>query len=791
MKFFLIHILCIGLFWSSSPRVRAQQKEGIRVQGLQDSVEVLRDQWGVNHIYAQNQHDLFFSQGYLAARDRLFQFEIWRRQATGTLAEIMGPKELKRDIAARLFKYRGDLKEEFDHYHPQGEALINSYTEGVNAYITEVLKNPNELPVEFKTLGITPKKWTPEVVISRHQGLKYNVSEELNTARAVSRIGEEKVKELSWFHPGNPNLTLDTLLTKDLLSQDVLELYKIYDSRVQFTEDDNALGAVEEENFFSSELDIDGSNNWIISGTRTESGFPIMANDPHRRISLPSLRYMVHLNAPNWNVIGAGEPTIPGVSIGHNEYGAWGLTIHFTDAEDLYVYELNPENLAEYKYNGSWIKMEEIREKIKIKGRKDKEATLQFTVHGPVIFVDSLRNRAFSIKAAWLEKGSAPYLAALRFDQAKNWDEFREAAKYNYLPSENMIWADKEGDIGWQVVGITPIRHNSSGMVPVPGDGRYDWEGYLPIERRPHDLNPSKGFFASANQHNTPSDFLYPETVGYSWSDDYRADRIHHVLSKDSRRTPEKEAVLQNDQFSIPASKLVPLLQTSTFDSELIKAAQRKILNWDFVLNQESIPAGIYNMWERELFRHFNEAFIPKEAQGLIGLQLTRIVSWLLAPEEHFEGKPYKSRDKFVKETFEAAVLNLEEKLGSDIEGWRYGQKEYKHVYLRNPVSALLSKNLRDKYNLGPLPRGGNSFVLGVTGNLDNQNHGATFRIISDVSNWDRTLMINSPGQSADPENPYYDNLFKLWQQDIYFPAYFTKDKILEHTDVQTTFMPK
>jgi penicillin amidase len=341
----------------------AQIKKSLSLKGLNATVEVLRDQWGVNHIYAQNQHDLFFAQGYCAAKDRLFQFEVWRRQATGTVAEILGARELKRDIGTRLFKYRGDLKTEFNHYHPQGEAIINAYTDGVNSYVDEVLSNPTLLPIEFKLLKIFPGKWTPDVVISRHQGLLGNITEELSIGKAVSIAGSEKVKELMWFHPKDPDLQIDSAIDQKLLTNNILELYNAYRKEIVFEagdinkaeEDPDAVMNLLNQSLPNSyqpafEHGIEGSNNWIVSGNRTASGHAMLANDPHRKIAVPSLRYMVHLIAPGWNVIGGGEPEIPGVSIGHNEVGAWGLTIYETDGEDLYVYDLDPNDLSQYFY---------------------------------------------------------------------------------------------------------------------------------------------------------------------------------------------------------------------------------------------------------------------------------------------------------------------------------------------------------------------------------------------------------------------------------------------------------
>ena len=475
-------IVSIGVFFTSCGK---SDFNHLSVDGLKEPVEIIRDKWGVNHIYAKNQHDLFFAQGYAAAKDRLFQFEIWRRQATGTVAEILGEKEIKRDIGTRLFKFRGDMKKEMQHYHEDGEEIITAYTEGVNAYIEEILKTPEELPIEFKMLDIKPGKWTPEVVISRHQGLLGNIGAELKVGRAVARIGSEKVLELSSFHPKVPDINLDPTINKELLFNDILELYDAYRTSVKFKLEDikpqyrndkelNArLNLLPPDESMEDKLSI-GSNNWVVKADKMADGSTFMANDPHRTISVPSLRYMTHLVAPGWNVIGGGEPEIPGLSIGHNEYGAWGLTIFSTDSEDLYVYELNPNNLRQYKYQGKWEDMKVISETFKVKEKSDVVRDLLYTRHGPVTYVDSLHKKAYAVRCGWLEPGGAPYLASLRMDQAKTWEEFREACSYSHIPSLNMVWADKKGNIGWQVVGITPIRKNSSGLVPVPGDGHYE-----------------------------------------------------------------------------------------------------------------------------------------------------------------------------------------------------------------------------------------------------------------------------------------------------------------------------
>ncbi len=408
-----LRFIAVILVSASSFQVCAEE---LNVPGLQEPVEVIRDNYGVNHIYARNEHDLFFAQGYCAAKDRLFQFEMWRIQAAGTAAQIFGERELKRDIGIRRFKYRGDLKQELNHYHPNGERIINAFTDGVNACVREALKDPSTLPLEFKLLGITPKEWTPEVVISRHQGLLGNIGEEIAVARQVATVGPERARELDMFEPGTPLLDIDPAINKQRLFDNVTELYDAYRTSLKVTPKDVVVSANTDTEAYRAlamqddddyermiHTSVIGSNNWIVSGALAQNGYPMLANDPHRALSAPSLRYMVHLNAPGWNVVGGGEPTIPGISIGHSNFGAWGLTIFAIDGEDLYVYELNPENKRQYKYQGRWEDMRVIKDTIKIKGASDVYVENLYTRHGPISYYDDKNNTAYAIRCAWLE----------------------------------------------------------------------------------------------------------------------------------------------------------------------------------------------------------------------------------------------------------------------------------------------------------------------------------------------------------------------------------------------------
>ena len=781
---FLLSIITILFSCKESQRVNSDE---LIVAGLQEPVEIIRDEWGINHVYANNQHDLFFAQGYAAATDRLFQFEIWRRQATGTVAEILGERELKRDIGTRLFKFRGDMTAEMNHYHDEGVEIITAYTDGVNAYIEEILKTPEQLPIEFKILDLKPQKWTPEVVISRHQGLLGNIGDELTIGRAVAKLGPEKTKDLFWLHPKEPDLNIDPKINANLLSDNILELYDAYRQTIKFKKKDivseykntdleeEVLSVIEDKN---DSLSI-GSNNWVVKGELMADGNTYMANDPHRTIAVPSLRYMVHLVAPGWNVIGGGEPEIPGISIGHNEYGSWGLTVFRTDGEDLYVYELNPENHTQYKHNGAWVNMTQISETIKIKGKEDYIAQLNYTVHGPVTRIDKENNVAYAARCAWLEPGGSPYLASLRMDQATTWEEFREACNYSHIPGENMIWADKAGNIGWQAVGIAPIRGNFSGLVPVPGDGRYEWDGYLPIIEKPNDYNPAKGYLATANQNITPENYTRWDAIGFSWSDPYRGNRVDEILSDRTKKlTMEDMKALQTDYLSIPARILVPMLKEYDF-SDKAAEAKTKLNDWDYRLEASSVPAAIYVAWENQIKNMANYRFIPKEAKGIIKtLQMKRIMDWITKPDSHFGANPILGRDKFLKDAFIKAVSELETNLGSDMSQWHYGQAKNKHTYMEHALSKTVNDATRSKLDLGPLPRGGNAYTPGSTGGNLRQSSGASFRMIVNTGDWDAAIGTNGPGQSGNPDSPFYNNLFEPWARDKYFPVYYSRNKI-------------
>jgi len=471
-------------------------------------------------------------------------------------------------------------------------------------------------------------------------------------------------------------------LDVSLIQNNVLDLYRNRSKIPQFGPEDIVLGDYRNkesvrllnEYLMEDKFIEQGSNNWVLSGEKTFSRYPILANDPHRLQQIPSLRYFAHLTSPGWNVVGGGEPALPGLSVGHNEYGAWGLTFFSIDQEDLYVYETNPDNQNQYKYRDNWKSMKIIKESIAVKGQEEAVTVeLKYTRHGPVVFEDVENNKAYAVRAGWLEIGAAPYLASLRMDQAKTWEEFREACSYSLTPSENMVWADKKGNIGWQAVGITPIRKNWHGLMPVPGDGRYEWQGYLPIKELPHIANPAEGYIATANENNVPHG--YPHRLGYFWIDFFRVSRIKEVLESGKKFTMADMMRLQQDELSIPARNLVPLLKPLKPDRIWDRMAQEKLLEWDNVMGKNSVAATIYSYWKSRLRTNIR-GLTKSGAYGdvLPRPSLSDVIQLLHAPDSRFGANPITARNALLLSSLTEAVDNAMKDLGPDMNQWQYGQ---------------------------------------------------------------------------------------------------------------------
>jgi penicillin amidase len=687
------------------------------------------------------------------------------------------------------------------HYHPEGPQIIAAFVEGINAYIREVTQNPEGLPLEFRLLNMTPQPWTPEVVLSRVGGLFMNLDSELLMARRVQAVGANTTTALVDFYPVDPDLTIPQGLDLAAIPDNVLKYYTAARSSVKFSPEDVIAEAradtatiarlsVPTFGFTSSVYpSSEGSNNWVVNGTRTITKLPFMANDPHRTIAAPSLRYWVHLVAPGWDVIGGGEPHLPGVSIGHNQYGAWGLTIFPTDSEDLYVYETNPDNPNQYRYKGKWEDMKVSRETFRVKGHGTMSFDIKATRHGPVLAEDLAHNKAYALRAAWLDTGATPYLASLRMDQAKTWKEFRKACSYSYAPSENMVWADVKGNIGWQATGIVPRRPNWPGVLPVPGDGQFEWKGILPSKALPSVYNPPEGFFATANAENLPP--KYPHQVSFLWEPPYRLMRIHELLQARMGMTLVDMMRWQHDELSAPARALVPLLRELRTENPAVQEALEKLRSWDYVLAKDSVAAGIYAAWQQHLWENYRDQLVPESArQYFTKMAPRRLIDKLTTPDREFGPAPLVGRDQFLLKSLEQAVQQLTEQFGPAMANWVYGKPSYHHITIRHMLEEAVNSQYRAQFNVGPLPRGGDGFTVNNTDNNAEQVVGASFRIIADVADWDRSLGTNTPGQSGNPADAHYRDLAELWANGKYFPVFYSREKIESVTEKKIVLQP-
>ena len=794
-------LLASGLIALTAGCAAPGKKESINMAGLSQPVEIVRDKHGVSHIYAQNQNDLFFAQGFSAARDRLWQLDLWRRQGEGKMAEQFGPRFIEQDRAARLFLFRGDMQAEFASYHPEGQAILTAFAAGINAYVDWVKAHPDQLPPEFKLTGTLPGYWRPETSLIRIYGLTRNLNEEVKTAQQVASLGLNAVQGLSTFEPP---LALQVPAGLDVrqIDKSVLANYTLARNGQKFVAADfprsplaadkrEALAsALSEGRLASLDPNFDPlatryeSNNWTIGGQHTDTGKPILAGDPHRSITMPSLRYMVHLNAPGWNVIGAGEPALPGVSMGHNDRIAFGLTIFaFGDEEDLYVYDTNPANPNEYRYRGGWEKMRQMDESIPVRGEAAAVRQLKFTRHGPVIHEDPVRHKAYALRAAYLEfPGTAAYLASLRLNQAQNWNEFVAGMEKHYTPSENMVYADVDGNIGWFGGSIAPIRPRNdwSGMLPVPGNGDFEWRGVLPGSALPRAYNPPEGYVATANEFNLPADYAYRDMSARTWAEPYRVQRIREVLADGSRLTLQQSQDLQYDNLSIPARTLGTYAKALNSADPAVNDALGLLKDWDYRMDTDSRAATVYAFWLPEVVKRVSDLYVPANGRAAFGdLSTRKTLEKLAAPDAAFGAQPERGRDALLLQALNDGVQKLRAKLGPDSTQWQWGKLH--HIQFEHSLASLLPPETAKAYGTPRYPVGGDNDTVhrGTFRKSDfRQISGSSYRQVIDVANWDNSRVQNVPGQSADPRSPYYQNLLKGWATGEYFPMAFSRAKV-------------
>ncbi len=753
------------------------------VAGLERQAEIVVDQWGIPHIRAQSQHDVFFAQGFNVARDRLFQIDLWRKRGLGLMAADYGAGFLAQDRAARLFLYRGDMDAEWAAYaNPDAHAICAAFAAGINAFIALAENDPSLLSPEFAAMDIKPARWSAEDVVRiRSHALCRNVESEAIRAQVAARADVETDRVRRSIEP-EWTVRIPEGLSPSDISPDVLDVYWL--ATVQPDISPERLAAKPEDAWRWTKVNdydevklaagSEGSNNWVIAGSRTATGRPILASDPHRTYTMPSVRSVVHLTCPGLDVIGAAEPPTPGVFIGHNDRMAFGLTIFPMDQEDLYVYETNPADPDQYRYLGGWESMRVVQETIHVRGMPDQLVTLRFTRHGPVVYVDHGKRRAFAVRSVWFEPGTSAYMGRLAYMTARSVSAFAKALGAWSAPTVNMIAADVTGQIAWFAVGKAPRRPNWDGLLPVPGDGRYEWNGFHSPEDLPCVIDPPRGFVATANEQNMPRDYPWQERrLGFEWAEHSRSRRVHAVLSAQRRHTLRDSMALQCDVLSIPAERLGRLLsKVGNLSGDLARMVPL-LREWDHRLLANSAAAALFEIW---WVKHLKPAVIRDRAHdpGLHALLSPGDNETLLATLENAD--PAR-RDVLLAETLEAACAMCRELLGADPAKWRWGHLH--HGYFAHPLSRVAGvPEIRD---VGPLAIGGSgSTPMNTTYRTTDfrATVGASFRVVMDVGDWDAARVINTPGQSGDPRSRHYDDLAPLWARGEYVPMVFSREAV-------------
>jgi penicillin G amidase len=742
----------------------------LRVAGLAAPVEIVDDRYGIPHIRAGSIPDAFFGQGYVVARDRLFQIDLSRRRDLGRMAEAFGVDFAAHDARARLLHFRGDLDQELALVPEQVLACARAYVAGVNARIDEVTADPSLLPLEYGILRIRPLKWDLyDLVLTRGSSIGGNVGDEVRRAR-LAGMGLLDLDEV--IAPLRPAWTLTVPEGLDAAAVSEADLSQLRLGPLPY-------GSLVEESAPADRAAADyqanaGSNAWSVGPERTATGRPILANDPHLGIGGFGPRHVVHLTAPGLDVIGGGAPGLPGIMQGHTDRFAFGRTNFHIDQADLFVLDLHPGDPELYRHGDGWKRFDRIEASIPVQGAAPYRALFRYSVQGPVVSHDPARRRATALAAVELQPGASGAFAMIAINLARDWAGLRDAFRFHPSPT-NFHYADVEGNHGWQVIGYKPVRRKGDGLMPVPGDGRYDWTGLRDFRALPSEYNPAKGWFASANQNNLPADWPRDRIPAFSFRDPYRYERVAEVLAAQPRHSLADSVALMQDTLSTPARQLLDLLPTR--GSADAQPAIAMLRGWDARMDADSGPAALFQILWRELENRLLAAIVPERARDLVTDMAASVLLGLLAdPDARLGPDPAAARGALFDAALSTAWTEAQARLGPDPTAWRWGtlhQVRIAHPLARIPAIAAAFPPIEGGGS------GGDSYTVmarWIRGGPGSQTSGgASYLQAIDVGDWDNSLMLNLPGQSNDPRSPHYRDHYRPWIEGRMLPMPFSR----------------
>jgi len=773
----IVIILCVGIYLYHLVTKSFPQTNGtVEVKGIKADVRVYRDEYGVPHIFAENEYDLMFAAGYVVAQDRLWQMDVTRRYGQGRLAEIFGKDIFAFDVMMRTIGFSRIARQIEQNLHNESRQILQAYADGVNYFIET---HRTKLPVEFDMLGYEPEPWKIEhsLIIARLIGWELNFSwwVDITLGELVEKLGEQKASEVFPTYPDNAPFIVPSGVSGRRFSELSDGLFEVAKSA---------------RRFFGTEGTQIGSNNWVVSSAKSLTGKPILANDPHLVFQQPAKWYEMHLVGGGYDVAGATLPGVPGIVIGHNQSIAWGVTHSMADECDFYIEKIDSLEHSKYLYNNEKRDFKIITENIVVKDSGGIPITIRLTHHGPMIsnihplkyigkgvseikLDTALGNTAMSIRWTGFEVSDETYAFYL-INRAKNWEEFKQGLREFTVPGQNFVYADTAGNIGYWCAVRLPKRKHQSPSLPFPGwTDEHEWQGFIPFDELPHLYNPPEQFIATAN--NKPVDNSYPYYISNLWEPPSRIIRIREMIAQKEKLSVEDFEQMQMDYLSPSAREIVPYIMNAHPDSlaysDDIKNALLYFRNWDFIFKKEDVTTTIYNaFWVRLLRNIFADEMGEELFQKYIFISNipNRTVPELLKHGnstwfDNIRTPQVETRNDIIRKSLQDAVNELKHQLGSETKNWRWGTVHtvtFQHPFGRGGI-------LDNVFNVGPFPVGGANTTVN-NGEYSYRTPyrntvGPSMRQIVNLADVDRSLIVITTGQSGQPFNKHYDDQVQLW----------------------------
>lgn len=787
----------------------------IDVKGIKADVKIYRDQYGVPHIFAENEHDLMFAAGYVTAQDRLWQMDVARRYGQGRLAEIFGKDLFALDVMMRTIGFSRIAGQLEQNLHPESRHILQAYADGVNYFIQT---HRTKLPVEFDMLGYEPEPWMVEhsLIIVRLMGWELNISwwVDVTLGELVEKLGEQKASEVFPTYPDNAPL----IVPPDIGGQRFSELG---DGFLEVAK--NA------RRFFGTEGMQLGSNSWVVSSIKSLTGKPLLANDPHLMFQQPAKWYELHLVSGGYSsgggyasgvdVAGVALPGVPGIVIGHNQSIAWGLTHSMADECDFYIEKIDSLDPSKYLYNGEKRDIKTIAETIAVKDSGSIPVMVRLTHHGPIIsnihpfkYIGkgigeikpdtALGSTAMSVRWTGFETSDETYAFYL-INRARNWGQFKQGLWEFAVPGQNFVYADTAGNIGYWCAVRLPKRKDQNPSLPFPGwTDEHEWQGFVPFDELPHCYNPLEEFLVTAN--NRPVDNSYPYYISILWEAPSRSLRIREMITRREKLSVEDFEQIQMDYLSPSAREIVPYILRAHPDSltysDEIKSALLYFRNWDFLFKKEDVTTTIYNAFWVHLLRNI---FADEMGEELFQKYIfvsnmpTRVVTQLLKDGnsswfDNINTPQVETRDDIVRRSLQDAMNELKQLLGSETRNWRWGSLHtvtFQHPFGQGGI-------LEKVFNVGPFPIGGSNTTIN-NGEYSYRTPfrnilGPSMRQIVNLADIDTSLIAITTGQSGQPFHKHYDDQVHLWLNGGYIKMVTDREAIeksswdlmvMRHTD--------